>query len=321
MLFRSSERMARVEAAERQLRDASPPLVCNLSHVLSLKLDVQPRHAKMHAQCRRARASVRLSVVVARRHCDGTVASLRSVDATLDTVSDAVVCKLLCGAHCQQQQQQQHQQERSTRSRAHQKFSSSSPALAKRRLRSMLRLALDEEVLLRDETVDIAVRDVLKLDASIRQHLMSYAAEPLTFAQSVELSDAYDVGARFVDATTTTTTTSSSSSSSPLPHRSPSRRRPIVAARLPQRYMRASIESRRQLLAGVLDACADTRLDAEQRCYVLPLCAGLDEASAVAARDDVTFVARSLGLRVHRGNSVRAPLRLVGDLQIGRAHV
>jgi DNA replicative helicase MCM subunit Mcm2 (Cdc46/Mcm family) len=111
------------------------------------------------------------------------------------------------------------------------------------------------------QTIDIAVRDYLKLPRDVRRQLRGFCVPALEFGGADVAADAYEVGAALTRATD---------------------------QRIPFAYQRASSASRRELLAGIVDVCA-TR-DRHKRSWRLALPSGLLE--------DVSFVARSLGLQV-----------------------
>jgi serine/threonine protein kinase len=131
-------------------------------------------------------------------------------------------------------------------------------------------LALELTPLYDDETVDIAVRHVLdekRVSAAARRALLAYHAPAATFVGGKEPrelpTEPYVVG--------------------------------FSLAGIPDEYRRGSIETRRQLLAGILDAVGSS-----------PDGSVFDVAlTSEALLRDCEFVARSLGLVVSRHESVK----------------
>jgi translation initiation factor RLI1 len=131
-------------------------------------------------------------------------------------------------------------------------------------------------LLQRDDVIDIAVRDFLKLGAATRSLFQGFAAGAMDFAAEA------DTAALPVDPYTVGTLIVASSSS----HDASSSLLPVDAegnSFLPVAYKTASRDARLRLLAGVRDACGGAR-DVRLR------------SASLAA--DVAFVARSLGQRV-----------------------
>jgi serine/threonine protein kinase len=143
----------------------APPLVCNSIHVLSLKLAQWPLVVAADDDDDAANSSTSLvEFVVASRNRDGTVGRLRLAQRRVAAMPTAAAL-----SH-------------------------------KAKLRALLRLPSSVEPLARDETIDIAVCDVIdrkKVCARIYEQLRTYGVEsPIRFAGAVahDVDDAYRAG-------------------------------------------------------------------------------------------------------------------------------
>jgi len=144
-------------------------------------------------------------------------------------------------------------------------------------------VAADPLALARDATVDIAVKDLLddaRVSKSLRRRLLAYRAGALTFgggdASAAHLADAYACGLS-------------------LNQGDANSQRVAAGLKVGSRAVRL------QLLAGAIDACGNVTSD------------GFDVMlDGEAARADVLFVARSLGLAA---SATRGAVRLSGALR------
>jgi serine/threonine protein kinase len=160
-LARGAEPMARID-----LRGGGG-FTCNVSHVLALKAPRYPQLRREH----------RVAFVVAQRNADATVAALRLV--THAAASAAAAKALLTAAAARGGDACARQQ-------------------LKRKLAHMLRLRGDEDALLADEPIDIAVKDLLdakKVDARLRSALRSYRVGCLQFSSGSRAAAAAAVDA------------------------------------------------------------------------------------------------------------------------------
>jgi serine/threonine protein kinase len=230
----------------------APPLVCNSIHVLSLKLARWPR--VVESGDGNSSTPLVVEFVVASRKRDGTVGSLRVAQRSVASSAAASI----------------------ERAFAH-----------KAKLRALLRLPSHVEPLASDETIDIAVNDVVdrkQVSERVFEQLRTYGVEtPIRFATppregaaTFSIDDAYRTGW-------------------------------AASAELPPALMRAHESVRWALLAGIVDRASSFD----------------DICVAASLAVDVAFVARSLGVvaqvtrvserwfrvRLAGGNARRVPVR------------
>jgi hypothetical protein len=135
-------------------------------------------------------------------------------------------------------------------------------------------LACDRHAVQSGDIVDIAVRDYLKLGASLRRRLLGFAAPMLSFANAHDIAmlpvDPYQFGASLAML----------SADGVIPHA----------------YKTATPAARLQLLAGIVDADKHRNKSKHARGHEI----GVHSERML---DDVSFVARSLGFKVARCGS------------------